>query len=641
VRRLLLVLLAGGLLAAVLASVGSAPGHRRPGAGGDPPAPLPPAPVPLQSGWTRHADPREQGRSEAWGSGHAPSGGWRAVAIPNDFNPDPTPAGDRGQVFWYRDTFTGPPAQPGRGWAVSFTGVRRDATVWLNGRPLGTSNDPYAPFSLGAPNLRAGRRNTLIVRVDNVRSMPEDWWNWGGITGPVSLVPVGRLALEDLGLLPALGCDYRCGSLRLTATVVNHSPRPLAPAIQVAVRPPGSHQEAQSSQRSYPPLAPAASEQVAMKIAIPSPRLWSPAHPSLYQARVSLQAGGRTEQRLSLAVGMRSVSVRGGILYLNGARLWLHGASIQEDTDGQGAALTGADIARIVSRLQALGANVTRAHYELDPRLLDALDRAGIMLWAQPAVDHDDRQLATAPGRARALALTAATLLADRNHPSVIVDSLGNELSPTPNTTPGTLAYLRQALALARSLNPGVPVGLDVYGFPGYRAQRFYRYLNALGLDDYFGWYQGTPRHSLADFSGLAPYLRAQHARYPEQALVVTEYGAESSYYGPAGVKGTYSFQSEYLQRTWSVLDSLPFLNGAIYWTLQEFAVAPGWTGGATLPAGHRAGTIHHKGLIAYDGWLKPAFITAQRLFAAPPAYAGPRTPRPPTPAAFSAHLGN
>ena len=84
-------------------------------------------------------------------------------------------------------------------------------------------------------------------------------------------------------------------------------------------------------------------------------------------------------------------------------------AAIHEDIQGHGAALSDADIGTIVSELHTLGANVTRAHYLLSPRLLDALDAAGIMVWAQPPVDHADRTLRSSHGRAQALAALNST----------------------------------------------------------------------------------------------------------------------------------------------------------------------------------------------------------------------------------------
>ena len=243
------------------------------------------------------------------------------------------------------------------------------------------------------------------------------------------------------------------------------------------------------------------------------------------------------------------------------------------------------------------------------------------MVWAQPPVDHADGALRSASGRRKALSLLRSTLLADRNHPSVIIDTVGNELSPNPDHTPGTLSYLNQATTLARQLNPGVPVGLDTYCYPGYPAQKVYSKLNVLGISSYFGWYTGPKGHSITNFNQLGPFLRQAHSRYPNLAVAVSEFGAESLFDGPATTKGTYEFQSNYVQKTLGVVDRLPFMNGAIYWTLREFAVSPGWTGGIALPAGTVPDGIHHKGLIAYDGTDKPAFGVAKQLFAQQPSF--------------------
>jgi beta-glucuronidase len=243
------------------------------------------------------------------------------------------------------------------------------------------------------------------------------------------------------------------------------------------------------------------------------------------------------------------------------------------------------------------------------------------MVWAQPPIDHADTMLASAGGRARALAMLRSTLIADRNHPSVIIDSVANELSPAPETIPGTKRYIEQAIATARRLNPGVPVALDTYCYPGYPKQAIYSKLDVIGISSYFGWYTGPVGHSIANFSELQPYLQLQHRRYPKQALAISEFGAESLFDGPAATKGSYEFQSAYLRSTLGVLDQLPFMNGAIYWTLREFAVSPGWTGGVRLPAGDNPDNIHHKGLIAYDGADKPAFAVAQQLFSTTPAF--------------------
>ncbi|MGI8429187.1 MAG: glycoside hydrolase family 2 protein [Solirubrobacteraceae bacterium] len=582
----------------------------------------PPAPIPLTSGWRFRADPHNTGRRQHWERGAA-SERSSPVAIPNDFNPQVTRASDRGTIGWYSVRFTGPRAASGRSWMVSFEEVRRNAEVWLNGRQIGTSSDPYVPFSLPATALAPGASNLLVVRVDNLyssNSFPQDWWNWGGIVRPVTLTPVGRITLSDLGVLPQLGCGNRCGQLRVQGTLHNNSDRSLAPEIVVSSNSPGGiklmflHRTAS--------IRPGGSLAISFRVPVHGPPdLWSPQRPSLYGVQVSTSAQNRVEQLNQLRVGMRSVQVRGGILYLNGQRLWLHGAAIQEDAPGRGAALTSGDIDTIVSGLRSVGANITRAHYLLSDRLLSALDAAGIMVWSQPPVDHADGLLASTGGRSRALATLRATILAQRSHPSVVIDSVGNELSPTPDTTPGTRSYISAAAQLARRLDPGAPVALDTYCYPGYPRQRIYAKLDVLGISGYFGWYTGSAGHSIVSFSGLAPFLTRTHARYPGLAIVDSEYGAEGLYDGSPAIKGTYEFQSGYLQKTLGVLDQLPFMNGSIYWTLREFAVVPGWVGGADLPPGFTPDGLHHKGLITYDGANKPAFAAAQQAFANQPSF--------------------
>jgi Glycosyl hydrolases family 2, TIM barrel domain/Glycosyl hydrolases family 2, sugar binding domain/Glycosyl hydrolases family 2 len=588
-----------------------------------PAIPRPPAQVQLSDGWRYLADPHNLGIAEDWGRGGAANQPWTPVAIPNDFNPTVSSTSDSAAVGWYEVAFKGPPITSGRSWRVAFEGVRRNAEVWLNGYELGTNSDPYAPFSLPATSLIPDGENLLVVRVDNVRgrgSLPEDWWDWGGIMGPVSLQPAGRLSLNDLGVLPELHCSYHCGDMQVQGTLHNNSNASLNPDVVVKVTPPsGASWSYRQRQRR---LASGTSTAVSFRVPVHGrPALWSPDNPLLYRVEVKTVVGNRVEDDDTVQTGMRSVQVRGGTLYLNGRRLWLHGAAIHEDIDGRGAALADGDIDTIVSELRSVGANVTRAHYLLSPRLLDALDQAGIMVWAQPPVDHADGALKSAAGRRRALSALRSTLIGDRSHPSVIVDSVGNELTPTPDRSPGTRAYLQQAIALARQLNPGVPVALDTYCYPGFPAQKIYSKLNVLGISSYFGWYPGLARHSIANFNGLQPFLRQSHARYPKLALVVSEFGAESLFDGPQQQKGTYAFQSNYVQQTLGVVDRLPFMNGAIYWTLREFAVSPGWTGGVTLPAGATPDGLHHKGLIAYDGTEKPAFAVAQKLFGTQPSF--------------------
>jgi len=101
---------------------------------------------------------------------------------------------------------------------------------------------------------------------------------------------------------------------------------------------------------------------------------------------------------------------------------------------------------------------------------------------------------------------------------------------------------------------------------------------------------------------------------YPRQAQIITEFGAESTFHGPASEKETYAFQARYVADNLRVVSQMPWLAGAIYWTAREFYVKPDWDGGARR-SGVERDALHNKGLLHYDGTPKPAFHEARRLF--------------------------
>ena len=583
-------------------------------------APGPPAPVPLRTGWELNRD----GLGLTPAAAAIGTAGWVPTTVPGVIDPQPLASEFHGTVAWYRVRFSTPATPPGFGWELHFEQARRVAEVWLNGVHVGTHTDPYVPFDLPAPGLRPGGVNTLVVRVDNRKGYEprEGWWNWGGLPRPVTLVPRGAVALRDLGVVPRLRCTGpgRCaGDLLVAGRLTGAAKGPVT--LDITLRPPSSRWPGVHAVRTVPAPAPGADRNVSFSLPLPHAlALWAPGSPALYSTTVVTRTAAGVQQVDQLQTGMRSVRVVGGRLTLNGRLLELHGASIQEDVPGRGPALTPADVAGIVADLRALHANVTRAHYLLNPDLLSALDRAGILLWAQAPIYHRDVLLRTAGQRAKALATVQGTVLAERSHPSILTYSVANEPSSIPDTLPGTGAYLREAAALVRTLDPTLPVSVDLLSYPGFPRQRTFDAFDLLGVNDYFGWYDGKPDHPTARLGDLAPFLRSMHAKYPRQAMVLTEFGAEAATNGPASVKGTYAFQSRYIDQTLDVASHAAYVGGAIYWTLREFAVKPDWTGGGLGP-GVRADSIHRKGLLTYGGTRKPAWTTLERRFASLPTF--------------------
>ena len=220
-----------------------------------------------------------------------------------------------GQVRRYRLSFRGPRTPRGFSWLVRFESVRRNATVFLNGRRIGRNVDPYTPFTLEARGLRPGRTNELVVIVDGRKNpdLPEAWWNWNGIVRPVELVPAGPAHIEDLGTMsrvscrgPARGCR---AELLLDGQLQRRGARAIAPSLDVKLRSPSGRV---TSQRFRLPRQRSKQRRLQLSMRVPAPELWSPDAPRLYAADITLRERGRVVQRERRRIGLRSVEVKRG-----------------------------------------------------------------------------------------------------------------------------------------------------------------------------------------------------------------------------------------------------------------------------------------------------------------------------------------
>ncbi len=600
-----------------------------------PPTPAQPAPPP-------EGAPTDAGATAAKAPAQAAQAGgdWHPATVPSAFEGGVARAAQFGGTLkLYRLRFTAPNVADFT-WAFQFEQVRRRATVSLNGRRIGLSIDPYTPFRVPARGLVPGKVNTLEVLVDSRKDprLPEGWWNWGGIVRPVKMVPIGRANIGDFALLPTVDCDgpaTDCTSSLLIDGVLDKLPRTKArtkvvdgrrvtlpaprPRLTIRLKSPTGKTW---TRKVWLRGSTAGRRRQKVQIAGPAPRLWSPENPQLYDARVSLTFDGRTTQVEKRRLGFRSIEVRDGILLLNNRPINLRGASLHEDAPGRGAALNGYDMDTAVRELKELGANVTRSHYVLSEGMLDRFDEAGILVYNQAPIwqrDHGANLLRSPLDRSRAVAQVRRTVLAARGHASVIVHSVGNELTFTPDRRPASRRFMLDAAEAARDLDPLVPIALDIKTRPWLPRQRTYEAFDLIGINQYFGWYPWVE-----DFNALEPFLTLMRGYYPEQALVMTEFGAEGRpdmADGPIDVKGSYAFQTNHVARTIDLVDRLPFMSGAIHWTLREFEIFAGWRGGAVGHGVPERDIRHHKGVLTYDGGRKPAWQALRERFARTPLY--------------------
>jgi Glycosyl hydrolases family 2, TIM barrel domain/Glycosyl hydrolases family 2 len=577
------------------------------------------------SRWTLATDPSDRGLARGWQRGGF-SG--RTVTVPNDVDPIHVKgsAGQRnydGSVAWYRTSVIAP--APGL-YAFAFTSANYRATAYVDGRPIASHHGSYLPFE-GRARLAAGT-HTLVVRIDwrdpalqSRQGFHRTWFNWGGLNGAVTMRAVGDSELLEPTVQTTLQPDsadaVRAGvraTVRLTVTVRNNAgERALAPHATLV-------HGAQTIDAQFPAQTVAAGQSAAFttNVAVPGPALWSPGEPNLYTLTLSVG----DESSYSARVGLRQLTWHGGSIFLNGRRLRLHGASIQQDARGHGDALTPSDESAIVGELKAIGANAVRTQHPLDPALLERLDAAGIVVWQGVGpVEGASQWYSTTPTLLREAEQQARTaVLAAQLHPSILAWNLVDEVAGNGHDA-AEVSYVQTLTRWLHERDPTRLVAVDVWGdHPPAHAGALYRGVDAVAETDYTGWYDAPLDSPAQQRASMRARLRAQERTFAGKVLLVSEFGAESNSLNAPGAPGSYSFQTSLLARHIGVYTADPKLTGMLVWDLRDYPLVPQFNGGSItfkLPHVKLIEGINQKGLYTYGDTAKPAAGTVARLFKA------------------------
>ena len=374
-------------------------------------------------------------------------------------------------VGWYRKTINIPASDLGKHIALQFDGIFRNARVWFNGFYMGTEPSGYATQVYDVTEyVNYGGDNLICVRAD--ATLEEGWFYEGaGIyrdawlmkSAAVGVAPFGTFVYADLKQ------PYDKVTIYVETEVNNHSLTTQQCEVSHRLLDADGREVAKSESSTIMLRAKQTLNSQLLTLNLNVPHLWSPADPYLYKVETTVKVDGRVTDVYETTTGIRDIEFdadRGFLL--NGQPLKLKGVNMHQDHAGVGAAIPDALQAWRIKQLKKMGCNAYRAsHNPMTPALLDICDREGILVIDENRLTGINEEH---------LRLLERMIKRDRNHPSVILWSNGNEEWGMENTIQGTriAAAMREYTLLldptrhSTIANAGgreMVKGLDVVGF--------------------------------------------------------------------------------------------------------------------------------------------------------------------------------
>ncbi len=513
----------------------------------------------------------------------------QAVQVPHDWSQDNIPGTDSpysaaaesqvnggftaGGTGWYRKHFRLTEAQRGKHVEVLFDGVYRNARVWLNGQQVGQQRYGYTSFRLDlTPHLRPDGDNVLAVKCTNLGENSR-WYSGSGIYRHV------WLEVDDEQRIAPWGVSVTTPTVTEQAATVEAVTEVISQGstYEVHTQVLGPDGKLVVEQRNP---ATGLELQVKQTLQVPKPQRWSVEQPSLYTLVTRLSVAGEVvdEQRTAFGIRTIGVSVEGGFA-LNGKTLELKGGCIHHDNGPLGARALDRAEERKIELLKAAGFNALRlAHNPPSPYLLAVCDRLGMLvideafdMWRVPK-NPEDYSLDFDANWAHDL---GTMVRRDRNHPSVIMWSIGNEV-PERASAEGA-ATARELAGFVRALDPTRLVTTGVNGLSNDK-DPFFAAVDVAGYN-----YESGGDHGRSDVFGY------DHERLPARIMYQSE-----------------SYPIEAFAAWQTALDK-PYVLGDFVWTAWDYLgeASIGWLG-YPQTAAFFPWNLAYNGDFDICGWKRP-----------------------------------
>lgn len=347
---------------------------------------------------------------------------------------------DRNPVGSYRRTFSVPQGWDGREVFVNFDGVDSFFYLWVNGKYLGFSKDSRTPAAFNITKVLKSGENVIAAEVyrysDGSYLECQDMWRLSGIFRSVSLYSTPKLQIRDVFAVPDLDAAYRDGTLKMKTTLRNLGAEETpVPALAVGLIDASGKEVATADVEPAGSLAAGAEKEVSVKLRVSDPLKWNSDTPNLYTVIVSTGA-----EAVSFRTGFRKSEIKEGVYLLNGQPIKLKGTNRHEMEPDTGHAVSRERMMQDLIRMKEANINHVRtSHYPNDPYWYELCDLHGIYVMDEANIEshgygYGADSLSHPPEwRAAHVDRVVNMVHRDKNHPSVIFWSLGNEAGPGPN----------------------------------------------------------------------------------------------------------------------------------------------------------------------------------------------------------------
>lgn len=560
---------------------------------------------PFNSGWSFRKAPVTE---ELAVNVHIWETGWQEVEIPHTWNAkdmQEKAASFYEGAAYYRKNYYYPEELKGKRLFLRFEGVGSCAEVYVNGELVTSHKGGYSAFACEIGKiLRIGQENEILVKADN-KSRPDVipinhhlFGVYGGIYRPVWLIVTDpyTISVTDHASPGVFITQKNVSKKQADITVkVKLDNGTLHPA-QLTLRNTIFTQEGKmvSTQTSPLLLSAQGNQEYVSVFTVKNPQLWhGRRNPYLYKVVSTLLQDGRVIDEVVQPLGIRKYEIIAGDgFYLNGEKYPMYGVCRHQDWWQLGSALQNEHHDFDLATIMDIGATTVRfAHYQQSDYLYSRCDSLGLIIWAEiPFVNRVSGQEAeNARNQLREM------IRQGFNHPSIYVWGLHNEVYRPHEYT----RELTQSLHdLAKTEDPDrFTVSVNGYGHMEHPVNLT---ADIQGMNRYFGWYEKT-------LQDIEPWVEGLEKNYPDQKLMLTEYGADANIYHQTEYLGEAlnwtkefypeTFQTKTHEYHWSVIARHPYIIASYLWNTFDFS-APMWTRGG-VPARNM------KGLVTFDRKIK------------------------------------